>query len=199
MSAKVINIQGQVFGEWKVISPWVNNRWFCRCSCGVEKWVASGSLHTGRSKSCGNGTHYSGETAANYRHGMVGTPVYRSWAAMKFRVLNPNSSRYHSHGGRGIKICDEWLEFENFYADMGDRPEGTSLDRIDNDGDYTPENCRWATPIEQASNTKQSHQYTYNGITDTQAGWARRVGITPATLCKRLKRGWSLGRALGFV
>ena len=116
---------------------------------------------------------------------------------MKGRCLNLQHVRYPSHGGRGIKICARWLaSFENFLEDMGSRPEGTSLERVDNDGDYQPGNCRWATPIEQSSNTRSTRLETINGITDTHAGWARRAGISPATLCKRLKRGWSFEQAV---
>lgn len=85
---------------------------------------------------------------------MSGTPIYNSWNAMKQRCLNPNASKYRDYGARGITVCDRWLTFENFYADMGVRPEGKTLDRIDNDGNYEPGNCRWATPAQQSQNQR---------------------------------------------
>ena len=126
-----------------------------------------------------------------------GTPEYHSWQSMKQRCSNPKHCRYESHGKRGIKVCPQWWDnFEQFYADMGERPAGKSLDREDNDGNYEPNNCRWVTPIEQASNMRSTKMHTLNGITDTQAGWARRAVITPALLSKRLSRGWTIEQAV---
>jgi len=192
----VVNRVGSVFGRLTVIGPWKGGQWRCKCSCGGEKWVLTASLLGGLTRSCGC-LHKERTSIAKTKHGKTGDRTYGSWSAMKARCLNPKNGRYNSHGGRGIKVCGRWLEsFQNFLSDMGERPEGKSLERVDNDGHYEPGNCRWATPIEQASNTRSVKLVTLNGITDTEAGWARRAGISPAKLCKRLKRGWSFEKAV---
>jgi hypothetical protein len=190
------NLVGQVFGRLTVLGDFEAGSWSCRCECGAVKRVARQSLRQGLTKSCGC-IWKEGLGSHHRTHGETGTREYCSWQAMKRRCLDPKNNRYPSHGGRGIKVCERWLaSFENFLADMKGRPAGTSLERIDNDGDYGPGNCRWATPIEQSSNTRSAKLETINGITDTHAGWARRAGISAATLCKRLKRGWSFEKAL---
>lgn len=96
--------------------------------------------------------------ASRLRHGMEGTPTYRTWESMIQRTTNPNRNRFRYYGGRGITVCEQWRDFANFFADMGERPPGTSIDRINNDGNYEPGNCRWATPKEQANNTRRSRR-----------------------------------------
>ena len=123
--------------------------------------------------------------------------TYRSWSECRQRCENPNNRKWPSYGGRGIKVCARWASFANFLADMGERPDGHSLDRINNDGDYEPNNCRWATPSEQARNRRSSHTLTAFGETLTIAEWAERTGLKHHTIAWRInKLGWTAERAL---
>lgn len=118
---------------------------------------------------------------------------------MKQRCLNVKHKSYAIYGGRGIKICDRWLEsFEDFLADMGERPEGMTLDRIDVDGDYTPGNCRWATSETQSNNRTNNRLVEYRGVTQTLAKWARELGISRQALRYRLEAGWSVEEAMNM-
>lgn len=124
---------------------------------------------------------------------------YGTWDGMKQRCLNPNNSRWKEYGGRGIKVCQHWLDsFENFLKDMGEKPFGLTLDRIDNDGDYTPENCRWATPKEQQRNRADTVLITYNGDTKTLYAWADITGIKSCTLYSRYFRKWTPEKILTY-
>jgi len=158
--AKRRDLTGQRFGKLVVlglshIQPEGAARrawWNTRCDCGAEKAIRGNNLTTGGATTCGCGYR-----EAVTRHGMKGSPEYRSWQAMKQRCLYEKHKSFDHYGGRGITICPQWLaSFENFYADMGPRPEGTTLDRIDPDGDYTPDNCRWASHATQTANRKRS-------------------------------------------
>lgn len=124
------------------------------------------------------------------------TPTLQTWASMRARCTNPKKSDYQYYGGRGITVCDRWQSFENFLADMGEKPPGTSLDRIDNSGNYEPSNCRWATRAEQMRNTRQTRMLTLNGKTQCVVDWERELGFKPVTITMRLRRGWSVEKAL---
>lgn len=124
------------------------------------------------------------------RHGYSKTKAYGAWKTMRARCLNSATLYYFNYGGRGIKVCERWSDYRNFLADMGERPVGMTLDRIDNDGDYSPENCRWATRIEQMNNSRINRLITVNGVRLTVAQASRRTGIATTVIHRRLGLGW---------
>lgn len=127
------------------------------------------------------------------RHGMHNSLEYHIWEAIIQRCRNPKDRGFKHYGARGIQVCDAWLDFVNFYQDMGPRPSPKhSIDRRDNNGPYSPDNCRWATLVEQHSNTRRNILITWRNETYTLSEWARRTGINRATLHQRLKHGWNL-------
>lgn len=130
-------------------------------------------------------------------HGMTGTPTYNVWRNMRARCYNPRCDKYHRYGGRGIEVCGRWRDsFIEFYSDMGDKPAGRSLDRIDNNGNYSPENCRWSTQEEQCLNKEVNVRVTIDGATRTFIQWCRHLNITPGTVYSRLYKGWDMVPAL---
>lgn len=127
---------------------------------------------------------------------MEGTPTYHVWVGMRQRCANPADRSYPAYGGRGITVAAEWDQFERFYADMGEKPPGMSLGRIDNDQGYSKENCRWETPLQQGNNKRSSRVITHNGRSQTVAQWAREFGMSRQTLRYRIESGWNLIDAL---
>jgi hypothetical protein len=175
-----------------------NARWNCACDCGASTVSSGFTLRNGESKSCGCLT---GEQAAerNYRHGMAGGPEYLSWASMIQRCTNPKAIRYQRYGGRGISVCERWQTFNNFYADMGLRPSiGHTLERKDNDKNYEPSNCKWATKQEQNHNKCNNRYVIYKGkkMTLMQAKDLANSGITYGGIRWRLRNGWTLENAI---
>ena len=168
-----------------------NAYWLFRCDCGNEKVAQVSNVKSGNIKSCGCLLKEVKTT-----HGMYLSREYKTWQLMKARCLNKKNSDYKKWGGRGIKICDRWLKFKNFYKDMGKKPKGKSLDRIDNNGNYEPDNCRWATREEQANNKRNNHLLAFKNKTITLAQWSRETGIKYDTLKRRIYSGWSIERAL---
>lgn len=124
------------------------------------------------------------------------TPTYQVWQNMKARCTNKNLPRYPRYGGRGIRVCERWLSYENFLADMGEKPHGMSIDRIDNDGDYAPENCRWADKRIQNANKSTNVYLEHNGERLCITDWAERLGVNPRSLKHRLDRGWPVSSIL---
>ena len=193
------DLTNQRFGRLIAISRFCGgdkSKWLCLCDCGKEKVVRSSRLKSGTTKSCGcfRREHSS---KSNSTHGLSKTSTYRAWSSMKQRCLNPNVEQYPNYGGRGITLCDRWMLFTNFIEDMGLSPSPAhSIDRIDNNIGYSPENCRWATLIEQANNKRSNRRITVSGETKTVREWSRHLGISNDVIYERLRIGWSEIRAV---
>jgi hypothetical protein len=192
---KALKLEGQVFGRLTVVSRTDNNgghaAWLCLCSCGVETVVTGWCLVSGHTQSCGC-LHRERITV----HGKNKSSEYRAWEGMIQRCTNPKNKRYSDYGGRGITVCPEWFSFENFYRDMGDRPsKDHSIDRIDNNGNYCKENCKWSTRKEQGNNRRSNRSIEFNGEVRTLIQWSEFLGIAYHTLRRRLREGWSIERA----
>ena len=154
----------QRFGRWTVLSrandylPG-NPQWLCRCECGQEKIVRGSILRAGKSKSCGclnSELRRAQCIARNTSHGLSKSPTYDTWVNVLQRCENPKASAFHKYGAKGVTVCERWHTFENFLADMGERPGRLTIDRIDNTKGYEPGNCRWATQKEQQNNRSNS-------------------------------------------
>ena len=166
----------------------------CHCDCGTEKEIAFSSLRRGATQSCG--CYRKEKGPGNKRHGLADTKIHMIWTSMRQRCFNPNNPAFKNYGGRGITIDPRWNSFEAFFEDMGEPPEGMSLDRIDNNKGYSPDNCKWATRVQQGRNTRMCHPVTFEGVTKTIAEWAEQYGIGRSTLSQRIRNGWDIKRAL---
>ena len=168
--------------------------WECLCDCGAIKVASYSALTNGNTRSCGCLLR-----EAITKHGGYKDQVYRVWHAMLERCRNPNNQAWKDYGGRGIRVCDRWHDYSNFIADMGARPEGGTIDRIDVNGDYTPENCRWATQAENANNRRNNRLIEYAGETATLSQWAKRYSLHKGTLRHRLDNGWPFHLAITTI
>lgn len=197
---KRADLAGRKFGRLLVISysgevvmpsKQKHHTWHCLCDCGNEKTIRAPHLLSGHTTSCG-----CWQIENRVKHGHTNTPEFLSWKSMVSRCTCQASISWPNYGGRGIKICDRWMDFENFLADMGNRPAGSSIDRIDNDGNYEPENCRWATRIEQGINRRTNTLIELNGVSKSLSEWERETGILSETIKQRICLGWSAKDAL---
>lgn len=189
------DILGKQFGNLTVVRGYkiVNSRMVVEavCSCGNEREVRANSLKTGIVKSCGC-LQPQVVAKRNFKHGLCKGdkhPLFGVWSSMKARCYNPNAARFDRYGGRGIKVCDRWLNsFATFVEDMGPRPEGCSIDRIDNNGHYEPGNCRWATKVTQSRNTSVKRFIEFRGRRLRLVDWSRLLNVPISTLHLRLRK-----------
>ena len=173
--------------------------WLFKCSCGNKKVISINYIRSGVTKSCGC---FRREQNAllnlnNTTHGMSKTRTYISWQKMKGRCLDKDNRNYKWYGARGIKVCKRWLNsFKNFLEDMGERPSDKTLDRINNDGNYCKNNCKWSTKKEQMNNTRKNIVLIYKGKTQTAKQWADELDINYNTIRYRIKKKWNIERIL---
>ena len=196
---KALNLIGSRFGKLTVIERVENDahghsRWCCKCDCGNDTVVIGYELKNGHIKSCGC---YRSENLNDFNrtHNLSKHPLYRVWKAMKSRCNNPNSTAYERYGGRGINVCDEWnSDFKAFYewAVSNGYEKGLTIDRIDNDGNYCPENCRWVSYATQNTNKRNIRMITFNGKTQNMKEWANELGIPYKMFAKHIKDGQSI-------
>ena len=200
---KVIGLTGQKFGRLTVLGfdkqdNYRQYMWLCKCDCGNIVSVRGYSLRSGNTQSCGC-LQKDINLKLRQTHGKTNTRIYNIWVGMKQRCLTPSTSCYKYYGGRGISLCDEWKSFEPFneWAISNGYQENLTLDRIDVNGNYEPQNCRWITLKEQQNNTRRNHYITYNGETKTLKEWSEQLGINHSTLLDRLRHpNWSIEEAL---
>jgi hypothetical protein len=203
--SKLIDLTGQRFGRFIVLyredfvkkSGKKETAYICKCDCGKTKKVAAYNLKNGHTQSCGCQS-FENRIKARTTHHKTSTRIYRIWRGMKTRCENSNDYHYEFYGKRGIKVCNEWGKFESFYdwAMANGYTEALTLERIDNNGNYEPQNCRWATVKEQCNNRRTSRFITHNNVSHTLAEWAKITNMQPGTLAYRLNSGWSINKAL---
>jgi len=196
---------GMRFGRLEIVSEaerlrykhGTQRQFVCKCECGNIITTTLPHLRAGNVASCGCLQSDSGRLRAT--HGLTGSHLYMVWVNMKTRCNNPNASRFENHGGRGIQVCDEWNEsFDSFaeWAMSNGFSPALQLDRIDNDGNYCPSNCRFVTRKQQARNKRSNRNLTLNGKTQPMSAWAEELGLSYGMISHRISRGWSDERTL---
>jgi hypothetical protein len=194
---KQSELTGRRFGRLVVIEHAGSSRqgarlWRCNCDCGKEVIIRADNLRNAKSCGCTRGR---GPTHGHAQNGRR-TATYNAWKDMLTRCNCKTNKRYADYGGRGIQVCERWQKFTNFLADMGKRPDGMSLDRINNSLGYSPHNCRWATRSEQQRNRRGNHILEHDGEKQCVAAWAERLSMKESTIKTRLRRGWTVDKAL---
>ena len=194
-----IDLTGASYGRLSVVSRSENKgnltAWNCICECGANVSVRASDLRNGTTRSCG--CLHKEVVSKNFTtHGKSKTNTYRIWASMMSRCTDINAINFKHYGGRGVSVCDEWRNFDAFYRDMGERPQGKSIERLNNNKNYSNDNCIWASRYTQSHNKRNNRDITFNGVTMHLSQWAESLNMTTSTLWKRLNRGWSVERAL---
>jgi hypothetical protein len=199
---KVKDLTGRVFGRLTVLKfdglRNHNAMWLCACACGKTKVLTRPNLLSGRTQSCGCfKSERNRELKTTHGHSVDHheSPTYKSWAHMVWRCTNPKSDKFKYYGERGIKVCERWLSFDAFLADMGPRPPGMTIERNDNLKGYEPGNCRWASRLEQAHNKRNNVALTHGGVTCCFSELCRHFNVPEPRTRWRLKHGWSVVRA----
>lgn len=187
-------ISGDKFGALTAVEPSGSVKghttWVFSCACGAYTRLRVSAVKSGNNTSCGC------RSGRPVKHGAGTDPLYQTWYQMMRRCYNPDSKSYADYGGRGIAVCPEWHDPARFIADMGPRPEGLTLERRDNSLGYGPDNCKWATAKEQQLNTRRVRLHTHEGVTDSESGWATRLGMAQSTLSKRIAKGIPFDQAI---
>lgn len=198
MARAALDIAGERYGRYTVIKRAGTNKagnstWLCKCDCGTKKIVASGTLRSKGTVSCGCWIRE--VTSKRSRtHCESKTRLYKTWITMKTRCYNSKANNYKDYGGRGIKVCPEWkYDYQAFsdWSKANGYSDTLTIDRIDNDGSYAPDNCRWITSFEQQSNKRSNRVLVIDGVANTVTEWGRIYGIDPQAIWARLNRGWS--------
>lgn len=200
--SKFIDLTGKKYGKLLVVERAENAKggiavWRCLCDCGKTSLVRGSNLKSGAVQSCGCLKH---QPAHNRTHGLSKDPLYMRWNQIKMRCLNPSCKSYGNYGGRGIKLCDEWKDSVEAFAKWAIEngySEELTIERIDNNGDYCPENCKWIPKNEQPNNRRSCYSITYNGKTQNLTEWCKELGLNYKLIHNRMyKHGWEFERAI---